>query len=274
MEKPFKNNYIDVLHAARRSLPDVENHKLETISKYYSLDTAGAHRALQDCYLTKNCYDRLFDQFGDKAFEKKESRGGIRVQFSPETIALQELQSLLEDIIRDGEVTLVEFSALKTWMEEHRDLQGNYPFDRVFNALDNVLEDGRVCPDELLELQMLFSDFVDPVKNRSCHEKIESLDGEHVCVTGDFDYGSRSEVFELIESIGGIIDKTVKKATAYVVVGAKGSENWKTGNYGSKIQKALEWNDKGADIKIVQESDFIPCVIQIAKEGVEYGGTR
>lgn len=44
------------------------------------------------------------------------------------------------------------------------------------------------------------------------------------------------------------------------MVGSNGSENWKTGKYGSKILKALENNDKGSDITIIDEVDFMPIV--------------
>ena len=56
---PFTNNYIDILHIARRCLSDIDNYKLETVSKYYGFDTIGEHRALKDCYLTNDCYDKL-----------------------------------------------------------------------------------------------------------------------------------------------------------------------------------------------------------------------
>ncbi|MCC8150063.1 MAG: hypothetical protein LIO96_00985 [Lachnospiraceae bacterium] len=267
-EVSFRNNYIDILHVARRCLTMLNDHKLGTISKYYSLNTTGEHRALKDCYLTKDCYDRLCTEYGDNAFRKGTTRkGSYTIHYTAETLALQELQNVLESIIEDGNVSLTEFTFLKGWMENHRDLQGNYPFDRVFNALDNVLEDGKVTSDELEELQILFTEFVDPVSCRSCHEEITSLYEQHVCVTGDFDYGNRSDVCKLIEEVGGIIDKSVKKATNYVVVGSKGSDNWKTGNYGSKIQKAMELSDKGLDIKIIEEKDFIPCLLIIRQNG-------
>ena len=70
----------------------------------------------------------------------------------------------------------------------------------------------------------------------------------------------------MIESVGGINDKGVKKATDYVVVGAYGSENWKTGNYGGKIQKALELKDKGIAIEIVEEKDFIDAIQRILED--------
>ena len=264
---PFMNDYIDLLHSARRCLVELDNHKLETVSKHYNLDTEGEHRALKDCYLTKDCYDKMYGEFGDEAFYRSSKHSGNQPRaFSAETTALRELQSLLENIIEDGKVTEEEFFTLKKWTEEHRDLQGKYPFDRVYNALDKVLEDGIVTSEELDELQVLFTEYVDPVGQLSSHKTIGNIVNKHICVTGDFNYGSRDEVTKLIESVGGIIDKGVKKATDYVVVGSKGSSNWKTGNYGGKIQKALELNDKGADITIIEEDVFIPSLTNMTED--------
>ena len=267
---PLANNYIDILHATRRCLNKVDNYKLETICKYYSINTTGEHRALKDCYLTKDCYEKLYSEFGDAAFVGKGKAGGNgtrHIQYTPETRALQELHVLVQEIIEDGVITESELYALSSWVENHIELQGNYPFDRIFNALDKVLEDGKVSLEELEELKALFIDFVDPVKSRCCHDTICTLFGKHVCITGDFEYGSRNDVFALIEKAGGIIDKNIKKATDYIVIGVKGSESWKTGNYGSKIQKAVELNEKGSDIKFVEEADFIPAVKIIIGNG-------
>lgn len=260
--KPFSNNYIDVLHASRRCLPELEDHRLETVCSFYMLDTEGEHRALKDCYLTKSVYDCLYRDFGDEAFEKRSGGDGRNrpVRFSAETLALQELQPLLEAVIEDGVITDTEIFLLKTWMENHPDLQESYPFDRIFQALDKAAEDGRILPEELDKLQMLFWDLVDPVKNRGCHKKIETVRGKHIVVTGDFVYGTREEVCALIEASGGMIEKRVKRTTDYLVVGEKGSSRWKTGRYGSKIQKAIELKNKGLPVEIVEEGGFIPAL--------------
>lgn len=262
----FGNNYIDLLHACRRTIPELENHKLETLSKYYGLDTSGEHRALKDCYLTKSCFDKIYEDFGDVAFQSGScgSRASHTKHFSSETEALRDLQKFLETIIADGKVTETELLSLARWVIQHRDLQGNYPFDRVFDVLDSVLADGRITEEELESLQVLFSEFVDPVKSQCSHNEIKTLKDKHVVITGDFDYGSRNDVIALIENAGGIIDKSVKKTTCLVVVGAKGSTAWKNGNYGGKIQKAMEYKDKGQDIEIVEEKDFIPSVMNMS----------
>lgn len=268
-DRRFSNNYIDVMHAAKRCLADMDNYKLETISRFYGLDTEGEHRALKDCYLVKDVYDRLYAKYGEEAFEK---RSDSKYQIShnqQELISLRALKDMVEVIIEDGKVTLDELSELKFWVREHRELAGNYPFDRVFCALDKLLEDRDITQEELDELLVILSDLVDPVKNRGSHNVSRTIQGKHVVVTGDFAYGSRKAVQCLIETAGGIIDKTVKTSTNYVVVGANGSRNWKAGNYGQKIHRAVEMKDKGYDIDIVEEAGFIPAVKRFIECSIE-----
>ncbi len=265
----FSNDYIDLLHVAKRCHLDLENYKLETLCRYYSLDTTGEHRALKDCYLTKDCYDIIFNDFGDVVFKPSSSGSHRGYRFSNETIALRELQAFLETITSDGEITLVEISELNNWMGDHRDLSGNYPFDRVYDALDDVLNDGRISTEELKELQVLFSDYLDPVKSESCEGFDCSICDKQIVLTGDFDYGTREAVSKLIESFGGIIKNSVTKKTDYIVVGAKGSEFWKTNNYGGKIQKALELKAAGNPIEIIEESVFMQSILNPHEETSE-----
>ena len=60
----------------------------------------------------------------------------------------------------------------------------------------------------------------------------------------------------LLTNMGGIPVKSVTKKTDYVIVGSQGSDAWSAGNYGSKIKKALELQEKGIAIQIIKESDL------------------
>lgn len=53
------NDYVDTLRIARKLLPNLSHHKLETLSKYYELDVEGEHRALKDVDLTYTIYNKL-----------------------------------------------------------------------------------------------------------------------------------------------------------------------------------------------------------------------
>lgn len=57
--KEMKNDYIDTLYMARKCLPQLSHHKLTDISKYFHIETAGAHRALNDCIMNQKCYEEL-----------------------------------------------------------------------------------------------------------------------------------------------------------------------------------------------------------------------
>ena len=55
----IKNELIDTLTLARKSLPKLDNHSLSTICTFYGVDSSDAHRALADCYMCNECYKIL-----------------------------------------------------------------------------------------------------------------------------------------------------------------------------------------------------------------------
>lgn len=55
----FTNDFVDTLRIARRALPDLENHKLDTIIDHYSIEKRKLHRALDDCELTYEIFKKL-----------------------------------------------------------------------------------------------------------------------------------------------------------------------------------------------------------------------
>ena len=57
--KRIENDYLDTLVVAKRYLPELESHSLESLSVYYDISYEGAHRALADCHINKKVYDCL-----------------------------------------------------------------------------------------------------------------------------------------------------------------------------------------------------------------------
>lgn len=53
------NDYIDTLYLSRKCLPQLPHHRLADVSEYFHISTAGAHRALNDCIMNQECYERL-----------------------------------------------------------------------------------------------------------------------------------------------------------------------------------------------------------------------
>ncbi len=57
--EPIANDFIDTLAMARSCLPQLFSHKLSDVSAYLGIDTAGAHRALNDCMMALQCYEKM-----------------------------------------------------------------------------------------------------------------------------------------------------------------------------------------------------------------------
>lgn len=78
-----------------------------------------------------------------------------------------------------------------------------------------------------------------------------------ICFTGSFQHGSRIELLQKIADIGGIPVDSVTLATNILVVGQQDYRRVGDSRMSSKQKKAIELKDKGIDIEIMSETDFL-----------------
>ena len=57
LDKPFTNNFIDLLRIARKLYPELPSHRLSDIVDFLGIYGRKLHRALGDCEVTALCYD-------------------------------------------------------------------------------------------------------------------------------------------------------------------------------------------------------------------------
>ncbi len=141
-------------------------------------------------------------------------------------------------------------------LDSNTQLIGNYPFDKIYSIVKNVLEDGIISNNEYDELMRVFNDFIDPINEEKMNDNLDFQD-KIFCLTGTFNSGSKDSIEEKIVNKGGICSKGVTSKTNYLIVGGSGSDAWKFGNYGGKVQKAMELKEKGKNIEIISEEDFL-----------------
>ena len=60
--KTIGNDYVDTLILSKVYLPELDLHNLPSLSEYYGISTEGAHRALNDCRMTQQLYERLKEE--------------------------------------------------------------------------------------------------------------------------------------------------------------------------------------------------------------------
>jgi NAD-dependent DNA ligase len=167
-------------------------------------------------------------------------------------------------LIADRALSDAEIRYLQTWLSQNEDMATCWPGDVLYDRVQAVLADGIITDEERVHLvdtltklcggelevpggtgavnQMIFD-----------QQAIVSFVGLSFCATGEFIYGPRTRVHDAIAARGGIVQKGITKKLRYLIVGLRGSDEWKHGSYGSKIMKAVEYRRAGVPLTIVSE---------------------
>lgn len=259
--------YVDTLRIARALLKDTANHKLPTLCYHYDIEL-NHHDSGSD---SNACAELLLNLIEDGAvldnYVKEYKLGELNeptkdckiIKLSDNNSSLLNLSNILSNITCDNELDIEEVEILKKWLDENVKLKGNFPYDKIFSVLGSVLADGLVDQSELDYMLKLFKQITDPVNEYAIECGIVDVSGKNICLSGVFDCGSKSFVNEKLIEMGAIINKAVTKNTDILLVGGQGSSAWCSGNYGTKVKKALELQEKGIRIIIYREEDFFKC---------------
>ncbi len=168
------------------------------------------------------------------------------------TTAMQELIGIVKGIGADKHVSNVEAEALRNWIANNSSMLDDPLIADVFAAIDAALADNVITIEEESLILERFNALIDPIEQSSTI----NLNGKKVCLSGDFEFGSKNDVASRIESLGGSVVSNVSRKCDYVIVGGKGSERYAFGNYGSKVKKAMGLQAEGFPILIVTETDL------------------
>ena len=173
--------------------------------------------------------------------------------YSESTLSLQILNGILDGIVCDQKVNQKEIENLNAWLKQNDYLKDVYPYDKVLLEVSKVLEDRILTEEESNYILGIFNEIVHPEFNND--ENID-FDGKTFCLTGEFKNATKQEISKKLQDLGGIEKTGVSSKLNYLIVGGVGSEAWKFGKIGGKQAKAQELNEKGANIKIIDEDSL------------------
>ena len=244
---------------------DINHYKLNEVCNYLGIKLERHHDALCDTFASYEILNYIINgyileendiEIYSSSNIKNSSNNSIKIVYSDETKSLQSLKKIVETLMEDNKIDLSEINQLNEWLDSNGNLIGNYPFDKINSIIKNVLCDGKISDEEYVILIGIFNEFINPLKNKSFNCNIIFQDNIF-CLTGTFNSGTKEEIESKIISKGGICVKNVSSKTNYLIVGGSGSEAWKFGNYGGKVQKAMELKEKGNNLNIIGEEAFI-----------------
>lgn len=260
-----KINYVCTLQMASSIISDTENYKLPTLARYIGVDLEH-HNAQSDCLCCAKILlvllnsgvnlDKYMKAFDFAQIDLYEQKGSFSKVLNNQNQKLKALKDVLSAITCDNVLNEQEIIFLHNWLEENKQLSGNYPYDRIFDVISEVLADGIIEQHELDYMLELFKQISDPVGSLCNNFNSFDIKGKNIVLTGDFDRGDRKSLELELTSLGAICKNSVSKTTHYLVVGGQGSSMWYAGSYGTKVKKALELQTNGISIEIIRESDF------------------
>ena len=77
------------------------------------------------------------------------------------------------------------------------------------------------------------------------------------CLTGNFVYGPQDVCKTAIEQRGGVVSSSVGDEPLFLVVGALGVDEWRTGGLGIEIEHAMRQRARGKSVKIIPEDSWV-----------------
>jgi len=181
----------------------------------------------------------------------------------------ESLLGICAGLMADAKLNDDEIRFLDTWLADNDELSVTWPGEVVFACVQAIIADGYITDEERTYLQKILSDLlggtleetgatggtatrlpINEVKN------IE-IDGFSFCFTGDFLFGTRKTCEKAITERGGIVSPSVKIDLKYLVIGTMASHEWVHSTHGRKIEKALEYQNKGHPLLIVSEEQWV-----------------
>jgi NAD-dependent DNA ligase len=187
---------------------------------------------------------------------------------------IDELIGICRGIIADGVIEESEAIFLGQWIENHREIADKWPVNIVYARVTEMLRDGILTSEERGELLETLRDLTgegSPLQepNQSTTlpltrpEPEVSFEGSIFSLTGKFVFGSTVDCEETIVELGGSIAGSPTQDTDYLVIGEICSPDWVHTTFGRSIERAVELQAQGNNIKIISERHWVDALANV-----------
>ena len=239
-----------------------EGYGLKSLCNRFHIDQGMHHNALDDALACGHLFQLICSEYDINVKQEIDYycyRGvSIKDEKTSPRANMKELIGIAQDILSDGILNEQEIICLNKSLIENKHLCGQYPYNDLLGACEEILADAFITEEERDYLMLLLNEFIYPSAVVDEHQGSNELSiaGKRFCLSGNFSTGTKSSIENAIISQGGECAKSVTRQTDILLIGGEGSENWLYGNYGSKVAKALQLQEKGHHIIILTEAAF------------------
>ncbi len=189
--------------------------------------------------------------------------------------AIELLLGMVTGIVADEHLHDMEIKLLKSWLAENEYAASVWPGSIIAQRIEHVLADGIISEEErahlLATLQPLAA--IDFAGTGCAAPQVADLplqDDDHVdlrdthiCMTGEFIFGTRASCEKLSVAHGAIPVGNLSRKVSFLVVGTNVSPQWAHTSYGRKIEQAMEMRQSGHPIRIISERRWTEVLMAV-----------
>lgn len=195
----------------------------------------------------------------------------IFTRFNRKDIQDRQIDTLIglsKGIIADGEVNQAEAEFLRKWLVQSRPASDNPVIVNLLEKVDAMLEDGELDREESEALLSVLHKMTGDSSELGELGKTSMLPvnepmpdvvfpDSKFLFTGTCAFGTRKQCHKATEALGGECARGITQTVDFVVLGTYVTDSWAHENFGRKIEKAIEYRDKGVPIAIITEQHWI-----------------
>jgi len=183
----------------------------------------------------------------------------------------ESLLGICTGIIADDTLNEKEIRFLDQWLRDNEDIASVWPGEVMARRIREVLADNIVTNEELEYLKQTLNELIGstiqetgaigglsttlPLNDDRAQPVV--FQDNAFCFTGNFLYGTRSACERAVMQRGGMAFDGVRMNLEYLVIGTMISPDWANTSFGRKIEKAIEYQNKGRQILIISEEHWV-----------------
>lgn len=206
------------------------------------------------------------------AYEGNEFAAMMAIRNQSVTKAVEHLLGICTGLVADNRIDDAEVRFLDLWLNQYPEVTTAWPGSVIAERLRLILADGVITKeerDDLLEtlkgicgFQLAETGAAEAAVATIPFDDDPSIyfDGRSFCFTGRFLFGTRAKCEREVLNRGSVAADRVTSNLEYLVVGSLVEPTWAHTSYGRKIEKAIEYIDKGCGISIISERQWIEAL--------------
>ena len=153
-----------------------------------------------------------------------------------------------------------EIRFLTLWLAEHAELANTWPAEIIVERVRAIHADRTVGEEDRAHLEQTLREILggtieqtgaaDGLSTKLPLDRVEKIvfRDKSFCCTGQFIFGTRTACEKAIVDRGGSVCDAVRADLSYLVIGIMATHDWAHSTFGRKIEKAVEYRNKGRAI--------------------------